>query len=87
MQTGTGALDRFIHEANLALFKRRLADPSMTEAERRVIQELLAREEARFPQAGIKRLCAQDANEYLPSLRENSRGLTVAIPSSESRAT
>ena len=40
-------MKRFIHRENLALFKKRLSEPNLTEAERRVILELLAEEEAK----------------------------------------
>ena len=40
-------MDRYIHLENLALFRKRLAEPSTTEAEREVILKLLAEEEAR----------------------------------------
>jgi hypothetical protein len=42
-------VDRYIHLENLALFRKRLADSSITEAERKVILKLLADEEAREP--------------------------------------
>jgi hypothetical protein len=49
-------MERFIHCENLALFKKRLSEPSLTEAERRVILELLAEEEAkdRLPSSPAK---------------------------------
>jgi len=40
-------VDRYIHLENLALFRKRLAESSTTEAEREVILKLLAEEEAR----------------------------------------
>ncbi len=40
-------MERFIHRENLALFKKKLADPKTTDAEREVIQKLLAEEEAK----------------------------------------
>ena len=40
-------MERFIHSENLALFKKRLADPSIAESEREVIKKLLAEEEAK----------------------------------------
>jgi len=43
-------MDRYIHRENLALFRKRLADSKTTAAEREVILQLLAEEEAReFP--------------------------------------
>lgn len=42
-------VDRYIHLENLALFRKRLADSNITEAEREVILKLLADEEAREP--------------------------------------
>ena len=41
-------MDKFIHRANLALFKQRLAEPH-TDAERDVLLKLLAEEEAKEP--------------------------------------
>jgi hypothetical protein len=40
-------MDTFIHRQNLALFRRRLADPTLTEAQRKVIIVLLAEEQAK----------------------------------------
>jgi hypothetical protein len=45
-QLGRTAIEEFIHRENLALFKRRLAEPH-TEAEREMLMKLLAEEEAR----------------------------------------
>lgn len=39
-------MERFIHRQNLALFKKRLAEPC-DDAQRRVLLKLLAEEEAR----------------------------------------
>ena len=39
-------MDKFIHGQNIALYKKRLLAP-ITDAERRVIQKLLAEEEAK----------------------------------------
>lgn len=38
-----GAMQNFIHQENIAFFKRRLAEPC-TDAVRKVVSELLARE-------------------------------------------
>jgi hypothetical protein len=38
---------KFIHNENVALFKKKLADPQTTDTERKVVQKLLAEEEAR----------------------------------------
>jgi hypothetical protein len=40
-------MDRYIHLENLALFRKRLADPKTTEPEREVILKLLEEEQAR----------------------------------------
>ncbi len=40
-------MEKFIHNRNLALFKKKLNDPETTEAEREVILKLLADEEAK----------------------------------------
>ena len=37
-------MDKFIHRENLALFRRRLADPALTDAQRKVLLILLAEE-------------------------------------------
>jgi hypothetical protein len=42
-----GPVEKFIHNRNLALFKKKLSDPEITEAEREVILKLLADEEAK----------------------------------------
>jgi hypothetical protein len=41
-------MDKFIHQENLALFKKRLAEPH-TDAEREVLKKLLTDEEAKEP--------------------------------------
>jgi hypothetical protein len=41
-------LEKFIHQQNLALFKKRLAEPR-TDAEREVLMKLLADEQAKEP--------------------------------------
>jgi hypothetical protein len=40
-------MDRFIHRENLAPFERRLADSSLSDAQRKVILELLSEEHAK----------------------------------------
>ena len=40
-------MEEFIHRENLALFRRRLADPTLTEAHRKVLLLLLAEEQAK----------------------------------------
>ena len=42
-------MEKFIHRENLALFKKRLAEPR-SDAEREVLLKLLAEEEAKEPQ-------------------------------------
>jgi hypothetical protein len=52
---GAALMEKFIHEQNLALFKKRLAEPH-TDAEREVLLELLADEEAKdLPPKGIRK--------------------------------
>ena len=41
-------MEKFIHQENLALFKKRLAEP-YTDAEREVLVKLLADEQAKEP--------------------------------------
>ena len=41
-------MEKFIHQENLALFKKRLAEPQ-TDAEREVLLKLLADEKAKEP--------------------------------------
>jgi hypothetical protein len=43
------SLDVFVHQENLALFKKRLSDPETTEAKHEVLLKLLAEEEAKDP--------------------------------------
>ena len=40
-------MDQFIHDQNLMLFRMRLADPRLTAAQRKVLEQLLAEEEAK----------------------------------------
>jgi hypothetical protein len=41
-------MEKFIHQQNLALFKRRLAEPH-TDAEREMLMKLLTEEQAKEP--------------------------------------
>jgi hypothetical protein len=40
-------VEKFIHNQNLALFRKKLNDPQISEAEREVVRKLLADEEAK----------------------------------------
>ncbi|WP_201449740.1 hypothetical protein [Bradyrhizobium sp. Ai1a-2] len=40
-------MEKFIHNQNLALFRKKLNDPQISEAEREVVRKLLADEEAK----------------------------------------
>lgn len=40
-------MEEFVHRQNLLLFRKRLDDPSFTEAERKVIRLLLVEEQAK----------------------------------------
>lgn len=42
-----GSLEAFIHYENLILFKKQLADPRLSEAQRQQLLRLLAEEEAK----------------------------------------
>jgi hypothetical protein len=42
-----GSLEEFVHYANLIFVKRQLADPTITDEQRRVLASLVAREQAR----------------------------------------
>ena len=42
-------MDKFIHQENLTLFKRRLADPALTEEQRKAVLQLMTEEQARAP--------------------------------------
>jgi hypothetical protein len=46
-------MEKFIQRENLALLKRRLAEPH-TDAEREVLLKLLADEKAKEPRLGLK---------------------------------
>jgi hypothetical protein len=46
-ETLMGSMEEFIHYANLIIAKRRLADPSITDEQRRTLAGLLALEEAK----------------------------------------
>jgi hypothetical protein len=62
------SLDMFVHQENLALFKKRLADPETTEAEREQLLELLAEEETKdVRDADGQRLTLSKARPYLNS--------------------
>ena len=41
------SMEAFIHYENLIIFKRRLADPNITDKQRRMLTGLLARAQAR----------------------------------------
>ncbi len=59
-------MDRFIHRENIAIFKRRLADPKTTEANRKLLRGLLAKEEALLAQAEA-RLKLTEPNRRAPA--------------------
>jgi len=40
-------MEKFIHDENLALYRKKLADPNTSGSERRMIERLLAEEESR----------------------------------------
>ena len=42
-----GSMEEFVHYANLIFVKRQLADPSITDEQRRMLASLLALEEAK----------------------------------------
>jgi hypothetical protein len=42
-----GSMEEFIHYANLIIAKRQLADPSITDEQRRMLARLLALEQAK----------------------------------------
>ena len=42
-----GSMEEFVHYANLIFVKRQLADPSITDEERRVLARLVALEQAK----------------------------------------
>ena len=42
-----GSMEEFIHFENLIIFKRRLADPSITDEQRQTLTRLLALEQAK----------------------------------------
>jgi hypothetical protein len=41
-------MEEFIHYENVIIFKRRLADPNITDKQRRMLTGLLARAQARY---------------------------------------
>jgi len=43
-------MNKFIHRENLALFRRRLADPDLPVAQRKIILKLLTEEEVKVRQ-------------------------------------
>jgi hypothetical protein len=45
-------MENFIHQQNLALFKKRLAEPH-TDAEREILMKLLTDEQAKEPPPGM----------------------------------
>jgi hypothetical protein len=40
-------MERFVRSQNLALFRKKLSDPQLSDAEREVVKRLLAEEEAK----------------------------------------
>ncbi|QIG97914.2 hypothetical protein [Bradyrhizobium sp. 6(2017)] len=40
-------MEQFVHNKNLALFRKKRADPRLTDGERKIVHKLLADEEAR----------------------------------------
>jgi hypothetical protein len=53
-------MNKFIHRENLALFKKRLADPSLVDAQRNAILRLLSEEQTK-------------ASQVSPSAQEDER--------------
>jgi hypothetical protein len=49
-------MDKFTHRENLALFRRRLDNPALTDAQRKTILRLLTEEQAKGTTAGINSL-------------------------------
>jgi hypothetical protein len=49
-------MDKFIHRENLALFRRRLDNPALTDAQRKAILRLLTEEQAKGTTAEINSL-------------------------------
>ncbi len=67
------SFEQFIHEQNLALFKRRLADPGIGPAERKVLLKLLAEEE-------MKDQAPQVERELGGSISANGKGFPESPP-------
>src|SRR5262249_48583713 len=59
-------MDKFIHRENLRLLERRLADPDLTEPQRKVILKLMLEEQEKGSQAMPRDVISSDeAHAYL----------------------
>jgi hypothetical protein len=47
--------ESFVHDENIALYRKLLSDTKITETQRAVIKKLLAEEEAKWPSSQNKR--------------------------------
>jgi hypothetical protein len=52
-------MDKFVHRENLALFRRRLDNPALTDAQRKTILRLLTEEQAKGTTAKLNILLAK----------------------------
>jgi len=57
-----GAMEEFIHCEKLTIFKRRLADPNITDEQRQLLTEFLALEQARDVREKEDALAAPDGH-------------------------
>ena len=60
---GSVQMDKFIHRENLALFKKRLSDPLLSDAERNVILKLLLDEQAKLKSSTEQRAAHERLEE------------------------
>ena len=72
-----GSMEEFIHYEKLIIFKRQLADPSITDERRRMLARLLALEEA-------KRFHEKDGS-HADSLRAPIDAASIGIGQSRAR--
>ena len=68
-----GSIEEYIHYANLTLFMRQLADPSITDEKRRMLTRLLAQEEGKhFGERALRRKWSSIAATLNPEVDKSA---------------
>ena len=71
------SLDMFVHQENLALFKKQLADPETTDAERELLLKLLQKRKRRT--FGTRTAVGRQGTDRRQSFSRNRTGQTANL--------